>query len=147
MVRRVSTGTHHQNRGATVSEMRVYCLETRRRTTTRRALPSIGRESWWGCGLHLPYQCVDTSIGIPLCWAHVRAIWSYERLRVRLRVRVRGKVCHLRLLWLLAACQSALSLWKRGSGSSLPVTISVNTASKHTLGCKATRHTYSQSGI
>lgn len=61
------------------------------------------------------------------------AIWLYVCLKVHLGVRVRGKVCHLRLLWLPDACQNALSLWQRGSGNSPPVTISVNTASKHTL--------------
>lgn len=63
------------------------------------------------------------------------AIWLYACLTVCLGVKVRGKVCRLRLLWLPVACESALSLWQRGSGSWPPVTISVNTASKHTLCC------------
>lgn len=63
------------------------------------------------------------------------AIWSYVCLRVCLGVRVRGKVCHLRLPCLYAACQSALSLWLRGSGTSPPLSISVKRANKHTLSC------------
>lgn len=60
------THTLHLHRAATVLGRRVDRLETGKSTITRGAFPSVGRESWWGFGLHLPYQYVNTPIDI-LC--------------------------------------------------------------------------------
>lgn len=135
----------------------VYCLETGMSIITRGALLSIGRVSmrkltrlWPSSALSicqytnrhpvhlLGFFILSSSLlstlrnEIVLCSACGHLIVSV--LWVCLGVRVRGKVCHLRLLWLPAR---VLCPYGRGgvAGCSPPVTISVNTASKHTLYC------------